>query len=542
MEIRKKEGSDSSVLAKRKRDTNCSNFEVFERVLCFEPDVNKAKVLYDAKIMDICETKDKRGRKKIEFLIHFQGWSSSWDRRVDFDFVLKDTEENRKLQRDLAEKSQLQLGAYLYRKERKKRRKLSEKIRLLQLKANPEIVDGSNPEKIEVKPVEIDSDKITTDPEMDYSSSVESSHEDDRVFLCLGDFICKNLEMDEKFVTKDKVLAKLPATPLNVVTILENFVRYYTFKQLTGPQEIPKPKKKNKQLLKQKESPAFDLQSIENNVELCKEVADGLRIYFNFILKDYLLYPQERDQANEFLSPEYLRNFVFVRNDVKLESLQPKPIITIIKNDSPADQEVSESVTSEKSETGRRLRSHSNRNEESENLSSMASTSSNDSEPLALSAQRPLIKTPVPMNIGTVPPIARKLFEETLAWKLLQDDANPEASMIYGIVHLTRLIVKLPEFLSVTSISEEKLILLLKFLNHFVEFLEDHEYLYGEQNYNINENVTIKVEKNDSQESVTVIDTIIDIKPEQIQENPLVIQKKTSNIQESVELVDERFK
>ena len=71
-----------------------------------------------------------------------KGWNSSWDRCVTEEYVLKDTEENRQLQRDLAQKAQLQLyddffyifknylhslnnnfcrGAYLYRRERKKR-------------------------------------------------------------------------------------------------------------------------------------------------------------------------------------------------------------------------------------------------------------------------------------------------------------------------------------------------------------------------------------------------------------------------------------
>lgn len=61
------------------------------------------------KVLEVIETKDKRGKKIIEYLIHFQGWNSSWDRRVCEAFVLKDTEENRQLQRDLAEKSQLQM-------------------------------------------------------------------------------------------------------------------------------------------------------------------------------------------------------------------------------------------------------------------------------------------------------------------------------------------------------------------------------------------------------------------------------------------------
>lgn len=60
-------------------------------------------------VLEVIESKDRRGRRTVEYLIHFQGWNSSWDRCVSEDFVLKDTEENRQLQRDLAEKSQLQL-------------------------------------------------------------------------------------------------------------------------------------------------------------------------------------------------------------------------------------------------------------------------------------------------------------------------------------------------------------------------------------------------------------------------------------------------
>lgn len=59
--------------------------------------------------MEIIEAKDKKGKKIIEYLIHFKGWNSSWDRRVNEDFVLKDTDDNRQLQKDLAEKSQLQM-------------------------------------------------------------------------------------------------------------------------------------------------------------------------------------------------------------------------------------------------------------------------------------------------------------------------------------------------------------------------------------------------------------------------------------------------
>lgn len=50
-------------------------------------------------------------------------------------------------------------------------------------------------------------------------------------------------------------------------------------------------------------------------MNLRKEVADGLRIYFDFVLKDYLLYKQERDQASVLLSSEYLKYFKYVSSE-----------------------------------------------------------------------------------------------------------------------------------------------------------------------------------------------------------------------------------
>lgn len=83
-----------------------------------------------AQVLEVKQGKDERGRKTVEYLIHFQGWNSSWDRVVSEDYVLKDTEENRQLQIDLAAKARLQLGAYLYRKEHsdKNNSTLSEKV------------------------------------------------------------------------------------------------------------------------------------------------------------------------------------------------------------------------------------------------------------------------------------------------------------------------------------------------------------------------------------------------------------------------------
>lgn len=54
-----------------------------------------------------------------------------------------------------------------------------------------------------------------------------------------------------------------------------------------------------------------------NSINLRKEVADGIRIYFDFLLKNYLLYSQEKQQVDELLSPEFLKNFTYTVSEVQ---------------------------------------------------------------------------------------------------------------------------------------------------------------------------------------------------------------------------------
>ena len=55
-------------------------FEQNEKVLCYEPDPQKVKVIYEAKIIGIDIGTDDKGKRRNEYLVHFNGWNSSWDR------------------------------------------------------------------------------------------------------------------------------------------------------------------------------------------------------------------------------------------------------------------------------------------------------------------------------------------------------------------------------------------------------------------------------------------------------------------------------
>ncbi|KAF6769699.1 hypothetical protein AHF37_12318 [Paragonimus kellicotti] len=70
-------------------------FEVGQKLLCFEPDSSKAKVIYLAKIL-------KHVNKKSDvpyYAVHFQGWKCKWDREVPEHLLLENTEFNRMLKR-----------------------------------------------------------------------------------------------------------------------------------------------------------------------------------------------------------------------------------------------------------------------------------------------------------------------------------------------------------------------------------------------------------------------------------------------------------
>ena len=103
-------------------------FAAHEKVLAYEPDPNKAKVIYEAKILEIQTNLDDKGRKQNEYLIHFQGWNSSWDRYVLEDLLLKDTEENRLLQQQLLVEAK-ELHEKLSKKKKMERRLSENKIR-----------------------------------------------------------------------------------------------------------------------------------------------------------------------------------------------------------------------------------------------------------------------------------------------------------------------------------------------------------------------------------------------------------------------------
>lgn len=66
---------------------------------------------------------------------------------------------------------------------------------------------------------------------------------------------------------------------------MESWVNHFTTTQLTNIPDKPQRNKVHN-----------SLEKTISDINICREVADGLRIYFDFTLNDLLLYNQEKEQ------------------------------------------------------------------------------------------------------------------------------------------------------------------------------------------------------------------------------------------------------
>ncbi|XP_026497369.2 protein male-specific lethal-3 [Vanessa tameamea] len=542
-------------------------FSEGERVLCYEPDPTKAKVLYDSKVLEVIESKDKRGRRTVEYLIHFQGWNSSWDRCVSEDFVLKDTEENRQLQRDLAEKSQLQLGAYLYRRERKKGNSTNSTSGPTKRARHGFSDDGSSTSTQPDEGETGDTDSSSGSGSSAQPNSPPNSHTG-RASIVLPSALRDRLTFDYHLVVKRGRVSRLPAVPC-AAQILESFVKWFARAGAWNP-----PRARHDPPHKP------DMLDVSCRLNLLREVADGLRVYFDFILRGHLLYKQELDQyyeicgqyidepdiktepEDEDLEEEEMQDVsqdeATAEEDMKspkipeYSHLPPDPVHgengnepshenneteKERKRDAEADREADREVEAEaEAETAaeteaeaeaeaegevdaeeeekadgetrvrrspraaprrslaRRLRSHKSAVSQSENEEPAPSTSTGEQrtfETLSSSAgssgsslgERWARPPPAPPAPPARNPLSQ-LLDKVAKWQIVpREDTEHLPCRVYGAIHLARLFVKLPDFLNATQMPDFKLKLILKHIDMFVQYLDEHSEWFGEMYY-----------------------------------------------------------
>lgn len=81
--------------------------------------------------------------------------------------------------------------------------------------------------------------------------------EEDRVALQISDNLKKFLMYDYEMITKRHKLVNLPAK-ISVVTILENYVKYCSIKQICGPTNTEGPRRRNSSAKNEKREKDYD--------------------------------------------------------------------------------------------------------------------------------------------------------------------------------------------------------------------------------------------------------------------------------------------
>ncbi|KAM4699052.1 MSL complex subunit 3 isoform 2-T2 [Discoglossus pictus] len=290
-------------------------FHKGEKVLCFEPDPTKAKVLYDAKVVDVIVRTDDKGKSDPEYLIHFNGWNRSWDRWAAEDHVLRDTDENRRLQRKLARKAVARMltgvSVLRRRKGRKKRRCRLPGVDsvLKSLPANEKEDNDENSVSSSSEDSEEGTDEEIKSEESDFEEKVEKKEEQDihvkremeekNIVIEIPEILKKKLEEDCYCINRRKRLVKLPCQT-NIITILESYVKHFAINAAFSANERFRHHQTTSNI-------NMNVHYIppEKNVELCKEMVDGLRITFDFTLPLILLYPYEQTQFKKVSSSKF---------------------------------------------------------------------------------------------------------------------------------------------------------------------------------------------------------------------------------------------
>lgn len=334
-------------------------FREGERVLCYEPDSTKVRVVYDAKILSIAKNKTTG---QVEYNVHFQGWSATWDRFVGKEYLLKNRPENRELQ------AKLFADAKQIRKEAKKNKKskarkdaatsatktqsatpssaTSSSGTALVSHEDPEVTlsacipddaklrDGSSRhssasaasssssrQHSAKSPSAAESFSESEDINISSAAAIAAASALDEPHLWtqlaksaegeaastlvypvikFNDTLKQHLETDWERVMEHQKLTTLPAEP-NVVQILERYLVAYGTHKLNAHEAKFGGKIIFNNPRKEKEDGQENFTKVLDSIEMCKEVLEGVRVLVDFYLESYLLYDEELIQCETFL-------------------------------------------------------------------------------------------------------------------------------------------------------------------------------------------------------------------------------------------------
>ena len=417
--------------------------------------------------------------------------SFSFFRHVLEDMLLKDNEENRNLQKELLKAAE-DLTSKASKKKKGERR-LSDRVRQ-SVDSSEDWAEGSvveDPEDGEIqfnilrgeREVEEDNTDNLTEPsssplklnfaEEIYTMKSEPVDIEEPEDVCneilplqLPESLQKRLEQDHLLINSKRKLPRLPAQP-NIVTLLEMFVRNYATQKLAQleKQMAKSPYSQFNKISIDKETDKYD--EAVNHINICKEVAEGVRILIDFNLGTILLYRKEEEQFSRSSQLKLTPSLEDSETGDASNKILRRPL-------SESQSEGSE-VTCKK-----RTRLSSALREDGVKGSSLGSTSSGTTTPTLPSSGS--ASQGYPQSSKSL-----ALIEELGNWKLVPEtlylQTPAPASLVYGGVHLARLLVKLPDILVKMKLSTKNAKKIIKYLEYLTEFLNNQQDIFSENCY-----------------------------------------------------------
>uniref|UniRef100_A0A8C1W2B1 MSL complex subunit 3 n=1 Tax=Cyprinus carpio TaxID=7962 RepID=A0A8C1W2B1_CYPCA len=456
---------------------------------------------------------------------------NAWDRWAAEDHVLRDSDNNRKLQRKLARKALARMRKKGWRKRRcrlpgvnsilksltdEEKEKSDDACEYLRFTTGYLITPHARMQK-KKKKILINTKK-------------ESEEKSITVNIDIPDVLKKKLEDDCYYINKRKKLVKLPCLT-NVVNILESYVKHFTLNAAFSTNERCRHPQSSMQT---NMSPHY--MPPERNEELCKEMVDGLRITFDFTLPLILLYPNEQAQFKKVSSSKFFQPIIDsatctsrtfrerspspCQNPSTPQSTDSHPALSesssvpVIMATPPKRRRCAYQDSDATQSLRRSTRNTSGGERVAETGGGGSSNASPQPKRRPAEVQSPLpkfflsLEKKTPVHSGSSSPLPLTpsrdciggLFSgletqtnyelnEVLSWRLMPDnypqsDQLPPPSYLYGAQHLLRLFVKLPEILRKMHIPEKNLSALVKHFELFLRFLaEFHEDFFPESAY-----------------------------------------------------------
>uniref|UniRef100_A0A2R9CCN9 Uncharacterized protein n=1 Tax=Pan paniscus TaxID=9597 RepID=A0A2R9CCN9_PANPA len=214
-------------------------------------------------IVNVIVGKDKKGRKIPEYLIHFNGWNRSWEKWATEDHVLHDTDENRRLQHKLARKAVARLSST----GRKKSCRLPGLLIDEKDENDENSLSSSSGSKISEESDIEEKTEVKEEPEL------QTKREMEETTITIGiPEVLKQQQDDCYYINRRKWL---------------HFALNAAFSDNERPRHHHAMPHANMNVHYIPE---------EKNVDLFKEMVDGLRITFDYTLLLVLLYPYEQTQ------------------------------------------------------------------------------------------------------------------------------------------------------------------------------------------------------------------------------------------------------